>query len=440
MKQQPNTKRCISALCLLPLFSCMLAAALSLAPSAALADNSYGESEAFAIDNRYASGDLNQDDRVDADDLDIFEACATGPGIPYNPSLLPALSPGCTLTPDGSGYIAADSNQDSDVDSDDFAVFQACWSGASQADPSTYLPMAIIPAGEFQMGDTFAEGASTERPVHAIYVDAFFVDRTEVTNQQYVDALNWANNEGNLITMTAGVVYKHDSGTSYPYCHTTTSSPYSRITWNGSTFGVVSGMGNHPVVRVSWYGAVAYANWRSAIKGKPLGYDLSTWSCNFNSGYRLPTEAEWEKAARGGAAGHRFPWSDSDFIQHDRANYYISADNPGPYDNSPTHGYHPSFSVYPHTNPVEYFAANGYGLYGMAGNALEWCNDWHDDSYYSTSPYSNPHGPTSGSDRVCRGGGWSGVAYSCRVANRNHLPPSYFQVSDSGFRLALDAE
>ena len=97
--------------------------------------------------------------------------------------------------------------------------------------------MALIPAGEFQMGDTFSEGSYVELPVHAVYVDAFYMDRYEVTNQQYADALNWAKNQGNLITVRDGTVYKYSGGPTDRYCHTTASTYWSRITWNGSAFG-----------------------------------------------------------------------------------------------------------------------------------------------------------------------------------------------------------
>jgi len=305
--------------------------------------------------------------------------------------------------------------------------------------------MVLIPGGEFLMGNSFSpsEGYSDELPRHAVYVDAIYMDSCEVTNQQYADGLNWAYAQGNLITVTDGVVYKYNSGTSCPYCETTTSSSYSRITWNGTTFGVTSGKESHPMVEESWYGAVAYANWRSGMQGKPLGYDLSTWACNFGSGYRLPTEAEWEKAARGGVAGHRFPWSDVDTIQHARANYLSYWEGGVPYfsyDTSPTAGYHPTFDtgVMPYTSPVGYFASNGYGLYDMAGDVFEWCNDWYGETYYGSSPYNNPHGPAGGNYRVNRGGSWNGVAYHCRCANRGYDDPddrtSYF-----GFRLALNA-
>ncbi len=368
-------------------------------------------------------GDLDNDCDADAADYGMFAACLNGPMI----------------APPAECSADADLDNDADVDAADYALFQNGFTGS--------LPppgMVLIPAGQFQMGDTFSEGDSQELPVHAVDLDAFYIKAHEVTNQEYADALNWAMSQNNLITVTSSKVYK--TGTSYPYCDTTTSSSYSRITWNGSTFGVVAGKEDHPVVMVSWYGSAAYANRRSAMEGRPLCYDLSTWTCNFGSGYRLPTEAEWEKAARGGSPGHRFPWSDSDTIQHARANYYSSSNYA--YDTSPTRGYHPTFNtgVSPYTSPVGYFAPNGYGLYDMAGNVWEWCNDWYSSTYYGTTPYPhvNPHGPASGTYRVLRGGSWGDYARSCRVANRNATLPSPRPPAGTltfvGFRLALDSE
>ncbi|MBN1492349.1 MAG: formylglycine-generating enzyme family protein, partial [Phycisphaerae bacterium] len=372
------------------------------------------------------SADFDGDNDVDLTDFSGFAACFNGP----NRSPLSVCG------------VDADLDNDTDVDLSDFATFAACFNGPNRppaCDPDPVPPgMVLIPAGEFQMGDTFNEGGTDERPVHAVYVDAFYMDRYEVTNQQYADALNWANSQGNQITVTSGVVYKYNSGTSYPYCDTTTSSGYSRITWNGTTFGVTPGKENHPMVMVSWYGSVAYANWRSAMQGKPLCYDLSTWACNFSAtGYRLPTEAEWEKAARGGVSGQRFPHGNT--INHDHANYLANG-SAFTYDTSPytTDTYHPTFAVggTPYTSPVGYFAPNGYGLYDMAGNVWEWCNDWWSSTYYTSSPYNNPRGPTSGTYRVLRGGGWSYVACFCRVAYRYGNGPNDRYNYEGGFRCA----
>jgi hypothetical protein len=131
-------------------------------------------------------------------------------------------------------------------------------------------------------------------------------------------------------------------------------------------FGAVAGREDYPVVLVSWYGAVAFANWRSGMQGLPLCYNLSTWECNWGTGYRLPTEAEWERAARGGAVGRRFPWTDADTIDHNRANYFSSS---APiYDLALPVGFDPAFSTnttMPYTSPVGYFPPNGYGLYDV---------------------------------------------------------------------------
>ncbi len=352
------------------------------------------------------NGDYNGDGTINLADYAAFPACMAGPGGGL-----------------GAGCGAFDFNVDNDVDLADFAGFQRVI-GTSFVPPPG---MVFIPAGEFQMGDTFTEGQTSERPVHAVCLDEFCMDAHAVTNQQYADALNWAWAQGGLISVSSGTVYKY--GGTYRYCETTTATSYSRITWNGSTFGVVAGKEDHPMVMVSWYGSVAYCNWRSAMEGKPLCYNLSNWTCNFAAdGYRLPTEAEWEKAARGGAAGHRFSWSDTDTIQHARANYYSFWQGgvpKYPYDTNPSPGYHPTFSAgsSPYTSPVGYFAPNGYGLYDMTGNVWDRCNDWFSATYYSSSPYSNPTGPTSGTDHVTRGSSWVHDAYHCRVTARGAEAP-----------------
>ena len=248
--------------------------------------------------------------------------------------------------------------------------------------PSIPSDMILIPAGEFQMG---SNENTDEKPVHTVYIEAFYIDTYEVTNAQYkvfVDANpQWRKNQipsayhnGNYL--------KHWNGNNYP-----------------------KGKGNHPVTYVSWYGAMAYAQW---------------------AGKRLPTEAEWEKAARGGKSGLQYPWGNT--ISNGQANY----------------GNHVGG-----TTPVGNYAANAYGLSDMAGNVLEWCLDAYYGDFYSSSPRRNPLAGVNTIEnadliisdftnvtttRVARGGAWYNTeVQNIRVAYRNRVSPTLTNIA-LGFR------
>jgi len=313
-------------------------------------------------------------------------------------------------------------------------------------DGQTTVPpgMVLIPGGTFQMGDSFGEVPFDERPVHTVTLSAFYMGRHEITNGQYCEFLNSALGQG-LITVssgsTPGRVYQFGSGTSYLYCYTSGGNINSQIAYSEGTFAVRTkggrGMADDPIVEVSWYGAVAYCNWRSLQEGREPCYDLTNGTCDFNrNGYHLPTEAQWECAARGGLSGRRFPWGDT--ISHSQANY-VSSDAFN-YDISPTRGYHPTWNdgIWPYTSPVGSFAANGYGLYDMTGNAGEWCHDWYGLGY-DYRPQTNPTGPSEGAGRVYRGGFWSAPALWCRVSYRYYLTPgSCYEYL--GFRVCMEQD
>ncbi len=273
--------------------------------------------------------------------------------------------------------------------------------------------MALIPASTFTMGDTL-DGLSTALPAN-VTLSAFYMDANLVTLSQWQSVYNWATNHG------------------YGFVH--------------------AGAGkaaNHPVHSVDWYDSVKWCNARAQQAGLvPVYYtdagltrvytngEPATLYPNWAAkGYRLPTEAEWEKAARGGLNKQRFPWGN--LIDGGLANYY---GNTGyPYDLGPN-GYNVIGSIggtSPATSPVGSFAANGYGLYDMAGNVWQWCWDWYaGPPYPAGSPYlggSDPHGPVGPlSNRLVRGGYWNENAHKARCASRDYSGADYTD-SSRGFR------
>ncbi len=272
--------------------------------------------------------------------------------------------------------------------------------------------MVLIPAGSFKMGNSMdaGEGYFEERPTHTIHVSAFYADRHEVTKALWDEVAVWAASSG--YDIAADSAAGKDA--------------------------------NHPVQHVTWHSCLKWCNARSQKEGLTPCYTNAggtvfktgdfAGGCDWSArGYRLPTEAEWEKAARGGIEGRRFPWSGSNIL-HTSANYYSSTAYA--YDTSATRGYHPTGNdgVQPYTSSVGTTSmANGFGLYDVAGNVMEWCWDRFDSYYYGSSPASDPRGPSEGSRRVLRGGSWFNDASSARVASRASNTPD-LRSDLTGFR------
>ena len=240
------------------------------------------------------------------------------------------------------------------------------------------IVMVYIPAGQFIMG---SDDYDKEKPVHSIYLDGYWMGKTEVTVKQYLEFVDstdshypaWLEigNSGNIKTG-----YK---------------DLYKKL-------GEALTGDNYPIVGISWNDAAAYCEWLSKKTGLK---------------FKLSTETQWEKAARG-TDGRMYPWGDQE-PDEDLANFgfYI--------------GKTTSVGLYS-------LGESPYGLLDMVGNVWEWCNDWYYSDYYNNSPDKNPPGPPTGACRVFRGGGWHNNSQSIRCATRNDSVPS-FRVNDIGFRL-----
>lgn len=240
------------------------------------------------------------------------------------------------------------------------------------------IEMILIPGGTFTMGDTRGEGSNNELPIHSVTLNSFLMSKYEAKQGEYAQYMQPVSS------------WTSESGLGY----------------------------NYPAYYVSWYDVLKYSNLRSMAEGLTPVYSISgstdpanwgevstdwwdaTWDaaiCDWSAnGYRLPTEAEWEYAARGATNTPDYLYSGSDNIN--AVAWYDGNNSP--------HG----------SKPVGTLAPNGLGLHDMSGNVFEWCWDWY--SSYSSDPQNNPTGPASGHYRVLRGGGWVNSAALCRVADR----------------------
>jgi formylglycine-generating enzyme required for sulfatase activity len=250
---------------------------------------------------------------------------------------------------------------------------------------------ATIPAGDFLMGSN--EGEPDERPVHPVYLDAFQIAIHPVTVDQYARFVRETGHAPLTLDTLPRVV-----------------SPRRRQMFRELALPYVwqegqppQGFGRHPVTLVQFDGALAYCRWLALTTGKRC---------------RLPTEAEWERAARGGLVGKRYPWGDE--IDQLHANFLPDV----------------SAKARRGTQPTGTYRANGFGLFDMAGNVWQWVSDWYDSEYYASSPPRNPQGPASGRLRIVRGGSWvnEDVRY-LRCACRHKVPPDTYTYS-IGFRVA----
>ncbi len=269
----------------------------------------------------------------------------------------------------------------------------------------------LIPPASVSMPATFTMGstvASNETPHQVTLTGRFNMASTEVTNAQYVAALQWAYGQGHVTVTTSSVNDDLDGSTQELL---DLDSSNCQISFSDGVFS--TSYPDRPVVKVYWYGSVAYCDWLSLQEGLPRAYDHSTWSCNggnpyIASGYRLPTEAEWEFACR---AGTTTEFNTGDCLDAGtEANYRGSY----PYTGCPSGPY------LDRTVDVGSYPANQWGLFDIHGNVYEWCNDWYGD--YSGDA-TDPVGAGSGDGRLLRGGGWVLGANDCRSAFRDDHGP-----------------
>jgi formylglycine-generating enzyme len=236
-------------------------------------------------------------------------------------------------------------------------------------------PMVLIPEGSFPMGVPHGDrdGGRDEYPRHDVFVNNFYIDKFELTNSRYLEFVKATN-------------------------HRIPQNPKNatRNLWEGDT--ITESLADRPVINVDWADANAYCQW---------------------AGKRLPTEAEWEKAAKG-TADRRFPWGN---VEPTNKHLNFNQQWIGEKTLMPVGSYE--------------LGKSPFGVYDMAGNVWEWVNDWYDAKYYEKSPAKNPMGPESGTKRVLRGSGWQNETPTVRIFTRVDSDPTIRNES-TGFRCAMD--
>lgn len=274
-------------------------------------------------------------------------------------------------------------------------------------DPVTNMEFILVKGGCFEMGDSFGEGDNDE-PLHHVCLDDYYIGKYEVTNSQFkkfVDATGYrttAEVKGTGWGLGQNGPGRWEERSGLAWLHPI---------WPADS---IENKMMHPVVQVSWHDAKEFARWLS-VQNSRL--------------FRLPTEAEWEYAARSGGKPYRYSWGSSDPSGN-------VADLSFRRIFQKTEIFEKYNDKFAYTAPVGSFRPNELGIYDMTGNVSEWCEDWYDENYYNESTEWNPTGPERGEKKVSRGGAWNNVPRIVRISNRDHAEPGsrYFNV---GFRLAV---
>jgi formylglycine-generating enzyme required for sulfatase activity len=276
------------------------------------------------------------------------------------------------------------------------------------------------------MGDIFDDGRENEKPVHDVTLDSYYMGKYEVTVGEF----------GEFVKATAYMTTAEMDGGARIFDGRAMVLD-SSASWRNVNFKQDE---SHPVVCVSWYDAVEYCNWLSRKEGRQPCFSGSGDSiiCDFQAdGYHLPTEAEWEFAARSRGREYKYAWGNGDpyidglkaaNIRDETALRLWGKEHVLTW----WQGYDDGYLF---TSPVGTYAPNELGLYDMSGNVYEWCWGWFDDGYYRYSPSNNPRGAATGEMRCCRDVGYGCLAISMRVISRGKAAPDY-RFLHGGFRLA----